>query len=147
MQSKTEQIQQILRRNTQKWARSLLPPGEDMADYQYSDFISVTPDEVVAYVLANGFDPRGVWTHNDPPHEQDDKLVVEPQDGKWVCYYIERDNHSDERTWDTQEEAVRDAVMRLMKAAWTTLNLQYLHRHHPELPRMPDFGQPWTPQP
>jgi hypothetical protein len=147
MRSKTEQIQQILQRNTQTWARSLLAPGEDMADHQYSDFISVTPAEVVAYVLANGFDVRGVWTPNHPRYEKDDKLVVEPQDGRWVCYYTERGDRSEEQTWDTQEEAVRDAVMRLMSSAWTLLNVPYWHRHHPELPRLPDFGQPWTPQP
>jgi hypothetical protein len=147
MRSKTEQIEHILRKDTETWARSQLAAGQSLADFKYTDFISATPDEVVAHVLANGFDPSAVWTPGEPNSEKDDKLVVEPQGAQWVCYYIERGVRSEERTFDSREDAVRDAVMRLLDAAWTMLNHRYWHRYHPTLPRMPDFGQPWPSQP
>ena len=143
MRSTAEQIQAILRENTSSWAKSQLAPGELLDFYQYSDFIDVTPDEVITHVNARGFDPSRVWTHNDPPSEKDDKIVVEPEGGKWTVYYSERGNRSDQRTFDTQAEAVRDAVMRLMSSAWSALNHRYWHRHHPSLPRLPAFGEPW----
>ena len=147
MRSKTEQIEQILRGNTEPWARSQLAPGEKLEDFQYSDFISVTPDEVVAHVLANGFDPSTVWTPKDPPSDKDERIVVEPEGAKWTCYYSERGGRSDEQTWDTQADAVRDAVMRLLSAAWSALNVRYWHRHHPTVAKLPAFGQPWPPKP
>ena len=143
MRSKSEQIDAILRGNTEAWARSQLTPGDTLTDHQYTDFVSVTPDEVVAHVLANGFDPHTVWTLEDPPSQKDDRLVVEPKGAQWTCYYTERGGRDDERTFDTREEAVRDAVMRLLATAWSALNVRYWHRHHPTLERLPRFGQPW----
>ncbi len=147
MRTKTEQIEEILRSNTEAWARSQLPLGDTLADHPYQDFISVTPDEVVVHVLANGFDPRTVWTPGNPPAEKDDRIVVEPKGAQWTCYYTERGGRSDERMFDSREEAVRDAVMRLLAIAWSALNVRYWHRHHPTVERMPAFGQPWPSQP
>jgi hypothetical protein len=143
MLSKAEQIAAILGESTVLWASAQLPPGDDLADHQYPDFISVTPDEVVAHVLAHGFDPRRVWTPKDPPVQKDDRLVVEPKGAGWTTYYTERGDRDDERTYDTREEAVRDAVMRLLEHAWTSLGVRYWHRHHPELDALPGFGEPW----
>jgi hypothetical protein len=143
MRNKTEQIEAILHGKTDAWARTQLTPGDTLADHPYQDFIVVTPEEVVAHVLANGFDPRGVWTPGDPPADKDDRLVVEPKGAQWTSYFAERGDRNDERTFDTREEAVLDAVMRLLSNAWSALNVRYWHRHHPTVERLPAFGQPW----
>ncbi|AKT38171.1 hypothetical protein [Chondromyces crocatus] len=143
MRSKPEQIQAILSNRPGHWARSLLAPGAQMADVQYTDFISVTPDEVVAHVLTHGFDPRGVWTPNDPPGQRDDKHALEPKGAQWITSFTERGSRFDEHTFDRYEDAVRYLVLRLVRSAWTLLNHAYWHRHHPELKRLPEFGTPW----
>lgn len=147
MRDKTEQIEHILRRDTETWAYAQLATGETLADRQYSDFISVGPDEVVAYVLAHGFDPSTVWTPKVPPAPKDNRIVLEPKGAKWVSYYTERGSRDDERTFDSQVDAVRDVVMRLLESAWVALNVRYWHRHHPTLGRLPGFGEPWPSQP
>jgi hypothetical protein len=146
MRNRTEQIEQILRDDTATWATTQLSPGDALSAHQYQDFISVTPDDVVAHVLVNGFDPSTVWTPNDPEIRKDNRIVVEPKGGRWACYYTERGGRDDERTFDDRAGAVRDAVMRLFDSAWTTLNVDYWHRQHPTLARLPSFGQPWPAQ-
>ena len=143
MRSKDEQIDAILRQRTWEWAHRQLPSGETIDDHPYEHFVSVTPDEVVAHVLAHGFDTRAVWTPGQPPQQKDGSLVVEPSGTRWLVYYTERLQRRDERAFDRYEDAARDAVMRLMDSAWIGLSHRYWHRHHPELPRLPDFGEPW----
>ncbi len=143
MLSKPEQIAAILQDNTVPWATKQLPQGDDLDDHEYADFISVTPDEVVDHVLAHGFDPRTVWTPNDPPAQKSDRIVVEPKGAGWTTYYTERGDVDDERTHGTRDEAVRDAVMRLLDRAWTSLNVRFWHRHHARLATLPPFGSPW----
>jgi len=147
MRSKTEQIEHILRGETETWAHAQLGMGQTLADRQYSDFISVTPDEVVAHVLARGFDPRAVWTQKEHPSQRDNRIVIEPMGAKWATYYTERGSRDDERTFDREIDAVRDVVMRLLDSAWTALNVRYWHRHYPMLERLPDFGEPWPSRP
>jgi hypothetical protein len=144
MRSKAEQIAELLGGNTVNWAVSQFPADPKLADHQYSDFISVTPDEVVAHVLEHGFDVRAVWTPGHPRPERDDRLVVEPKGAEWACFYTERGSRSRERTYPDKEGAVRDAVMRLLDRAWTSLNSAYWHHHFPKLEQMPDFGEPWV---
>lgn len=143
MRSRDEQIEHLLGESTWAWACEQLPRGVSIDDRQYGDFISVTPDEVLAHVLAQGFDPRIVWTPRDPPEQRDERLAIEPRDGQWSVHFAERGTRRDERLWLDPQDAVRDVVMRLLHRAWVTLNHRYWHRHHPTLDALPPFSAPW----
>ena len=143
MRPDDEQIDAILNQNTSAWAREQLGPGEPMDDRDYADFISVTPDAVVAHVLAQGFHSEVVWTPELPPHAREERIVVEPSERGWEVCYSERGMRSDAATHPTYEGAVRDVVGRLFESAWTSLNHRYWHAHHPELTRLVPFGAPW----
>ena len=143
MRSQREQIEAILHGGVAAWAKEQLAEGESLADRQYRDFIDVTPEQVVEHVLRRGFDGRTVWTPDDPPRLRDNRLVVEPRGAQWICGFTERGDDYDVRAFDRREDAVRDAVARLLVRAWTALNVGYWHKHHPELERLPLFGAAW----
>lgn len=143
MRPEAEQLDAILNQDVSAWVREQVADFSDLDDRDYRDFISVTPDQAVARVLRDGFNSRAVWTPGMPPHEREDRLVIEQSPRGWEVFYYERGDRSAEATHATYEAAVRDVVMRLFDNAWTTLNHRYWHAHHPELTQLPAFGAPW----
>jgi hypothetical protein len=55
MEAEIDQIKAILSANTFHWAIKQLLPNESIDNRQYSDFISVTAEDIYQYVKTNGF--------------------------------------------------------------------------------------------
>ncbi|GIM63595.1 hypothetical protein Pve01_80930 [Planomonospora venezuelensis] len=126
-----DQIQAILGSNIFRWAQSRLPITKTMDDVRFSDFFSVTEDEVYEYVLANGFDGQAV-AEGDAASGADDPLCAVPlEDGRWTVYYTERGVRSDEVKVPSHSAARREVVRRLMRSARIDLNHRY-RLAHPE---------------
>lgn len=60
MKSKQEQIEAILSMSTFNWAVKQLSFGKSIDNHRYSDFISVTPDDIENYVKEHGFSKKVV---------------------------------------------------------------------------------------
>ena len=132
MRSRQEQIEAILSWNTFVWAREQLPPGKSMDDFRFRDFISVTEDDVYDFVLSNGFSPR-VVAERDETRRADNKLCIAPlEDGRWIVYYTERGQRSEEVKVPSQAAARHEVVRRLMDNARINLNHRY-RSAHPEM--------------
>ena len=104
------------------------------ADENY-DFISVTEDEVIAYVETHGFDPDLVFESRDPKAWRsvpaDDHLCLIDHGGRWEVCYAERGERSQAAEFATRTEAVRNLVRRMMGTAWIGLNAAYRDKHYP----------------
>lgn len=129
MPSHEEQIQAILDWNTFRWAQSHLPESKTIDDVRFRDLISVTEDDVYAYVLRNGFSDRTV-AEGDAARWADERLCLVPlDDGRWAVYYIERGTRSEEVKVSSHAEARREVVRRLMTGARIDLNHRYRLAH------------------
>lgn len=125
---KSEQIAAILGPDIFRWALGRLPPGVSIDDVRHRDLIDVTEEEVLQFAMANGFDPRIVWT-DDTPGPVDDRLsVVKHRDG-WRVSYAERGVTSQEMTFTRHVDACREVVRRQMRLARIVLNSRYWHAH------------------
>ena len=146
MKSPDEQIRAILGTDVYRWARSQLAPGESLEDKQFCDFISVTEDEVIAYVETHGFDPDLVFESRDPKAWRsvpaDDHLCLIDHGGRWEVCYAERGERSQAAEFATRTEAVRNLVRRMMGTAWIGLNAAYRDKHYPGRV-LPKYGEPW----
>lgn len=141
MRSQEEQIEALLRGDLTAWLQEQIASGEEMNDRNWHDFFSITPDDVVARVMQRGFPLGAVWEAGHPMDHKDERLVVEADPvGRWRVYFIERGAASDERTFATREEAVRDAVTRVVGDAWVRTSANYWHTHHKPGEAFPPFG-------
>jgi hypothetical protein len=133
LKSKTEQIQVILTGNTFRWAVNQLQPPEIIDEKRYSDFISVTPDEIEAYVKEHGFPEHSVEViYKGQGVFAEDKLCIVETPPGWEVFYIERGQRSDESSYLSLEEACREVIQRRIKTAKIELNHRF-HNAHPEL--------------
>lgn len=119
------QITAILGPDVFKWAIGMLPPGVTIDDVRYRDLIDVSEDEVVAHVVAHGFDDRVVAEDG----VEDDRICIVQAPAGWAVFYTERGRRSDEALFPRRDEAVRDVVRRQMRLARTMLNHRYWHAH------------------
>jgi hypothetical protein len=133
MKPTEEQIVAILSGNVSEWARSQLGPGQSMDDRRYSDFISVTPEEIEDYVRQKGF--PGTYVKEAPlGHSSvaDDQLCIVEQPSGWEVYYIERGVKSERSYFTAHLDARREVIGRMVESAKVMLNHRYRHAH-PEL--------------
>lgn len=133
MKSKIEQIQAILSWNTFRWAVNQLQSNETIDEKQYSDFISVTPDEIEDYVKAHGFPDRAVKVVGKGKgiFAEDQICIVEVPSG-WEVFYMERGQRSEQALLPSFDEAQREVIRRMIETAKIQLNHRYRHAH-PEL--------------
>jgi len=123
--SETQQIVAILGPNIFAWAVNRLPEGIGIDDVRYGDLISVTEDDVFAYVAAHGFDQRVVAEDA----VADDRICIVTSACGWRVFYTERGTLSDESEFPSRNDARRDVVRRLMRGARIVLNHRYWHAH------------------
>ncbi len=142
MRNEEDQIEALLVGAIGDWALEQLDTP-DFSNVDFHDFFSVTPERVVAHVLARGFPHGAVWAPGQPPTEKNGRLVVEPAGAGWAVYFADMGDRDRERVHARYEDAVADVVARLFDDAWVTLNHRYWHAHHPELDTLPPFGAPW----
>lgn len=141
MRSQEEQIEALLRGDLTAWIQEQIMSGAEMDDLNWYDFFSVTPDDLVARVMAKGFPIGAVWEPGHPMELKNERLVVERDaQGRWRVYFTERDSVEDERTHATREEAVRDAVSRIVHDAWVSTSANYWHAHHKPGDVFPRYG-------
>jgi hypothetical protein len=131
-----DQIRAILGPNIFRWAEEQLPPDASIDDFRFSDLVSVTEEDVFAYVQDHGFDPR-VVAERDAAKYADDRICLVPEpDGRFRVYYTERGIRSDERVLPSEVAARRWIVHDLIKSARISLNHRYKLAHPDEdLPR------------
>jgi hypothetical protein len=131
MRSADEQLQVILEGDAEAWGRAQLPAGVPLADRHYDDFVSVTPDDGVAALLARGAAAAG---------EPVPGLFVDAEGAQWAVYRAERGEDELVGRFATYEEAVRCCVLRRFHSAWIALVKAWWRRHAaPEGP-LPPFG-------
>ena len=97
-----EQILAILRGNTLCWTVEQLPQGVSIDDVGFVDLVSVTRDEVDAWVAANGFGSTSVRDDRDDGAEG---LHLLPDGDGWEVFYSERGHRSFTHRFATQAEA------------------------------------------
>lgn len=147
MRNEDEQIAVLLGGDLATWVRRQFAAGREMRDYTWFDFFSVTPEQLAAHALACGFPVGAVWSPGQPLTEKNDRFVVEPAaGGGWRVYYTERGADDAERHFATREEAYRDAVERVMRAAWVRVNHDYWAVHHRDGDVFPPFGEALPPR-
>lgn len=129
MQSAEEQLRVILEGDAEVWARAQLPPGVSLADRHYDDFVSVTPDDGVAAVLARG----------DVAEPVPD-LFVDPDGAQWAVLRAERGEEELVGRFATREEAVRYCVLQRFESAWIALVKFWWRRHVAAEGPLPPFG-------
>ncbi len=130
MKPTIEQIQAILSGNTFRWAVNQLQPGETIDEKRYSDFISVTPEEIESYVKEQGFPGRAVKviSKGQGVFAEDQICIVEVASG-WEVFYTERGQRSEQMLLSSFEEACREVIRRRIETAKIELNHRYRNAH------------------
>lgn len=122
LRSLDEQIRAILGPDLDAWIVSQLPPGVNMQERGFGDFISATACEVHAFAQRHGVPLGYFWMQGHAPAYKNDRVVVEAEGAGWKSYYTERGEISDLRQFATFEEALMAGVQQLMHDLWIRLN-------------------------
>ena len=128
--SAEDQILAILGPDIFKWAVRSLPEGVAIDDVRHRDLISVTESDVLAHVIAHGFDNRVVAEDA----VVDDRVCIVASGHRWRVFYTERGKVSDESAFPSKHEARAEVVRRLMRLSRIMLNSRYWHAHGLEFP-------------
>jgi hypothetical protein len=133
MRDKEEQIKAILKGDTFHWALDQLVPGESIENKKYSDFVSVSVEDIYDYVMANGFPLNTVeeLRKGEAGYYYDNLRIEEVENG-WEVYGIERDRKSVIMLFPSLEEARKETLRRKIVSAKVELNHRYCLAH-PEL--------------
>lgn len=129
--SPEEQVRAILGWNTFRWAVEQLPEGVSIDDVTFADLVSVTREDVVGWVEANGFGSTPV---RDDHYDGAEALYLLPDGDRWVVFYSERGQRNFEHYFDTVAEARRWVVDHLYDSARTNLNHRWWHAHPDQRP-------------
>lgn len=140
METQLAQIQAIFAVNTFPWALKQLLPNESIDEKRYSDFITVTAEDLYQSVITQGFPPATVEELAlGQPGYLYDGLRIEATETGWEVYGIERDQRSDVQSYPSLEAARREVIRRCLVSAKIMLNHRY-RLAHPEL-NLPDPSQ------
>jgi hypothetical protein len=127
-----EQLRAILSWDAFKWALVNLPAHTSIDDIRFRDLISVTEEDMYAYVVEHGF-PQHVVAERDAARFADDQICIAPlDDARWSVYYTERGRRSGEVITPSFAAARREVVHLLMTSARIALNSRYRLAHPDE---------------
>lgn len=133
MKSKQEQIEVILSMDTFDWAVKQLSIGESIGNHRYTDFISITPEDIENYVKEHGFSEKVVCIFfKGQVVTADDRICIVETPSTWEVFYTERGHRSEEVSLKSFDEAQQEVIRRLITSAKISLNHRYKNAH-PEI--------------
>lgn len=114
-ENKIEQINVLLSGDPYEYACKQLNV-KDMSSNQYSEVFTVSLNDVIQYVLENGFPP------NDSNNRSSDEgFHYYEDDGVWHTYFTERGMTFDERIIDDYDDGIAYIVEMLLRMKGTGL--------------------------
>ena len=123
--TREEQINAIFHGKTDifRWAHQFIPSSESIESYQYSDFITLSDAEIVAYAVSiDWFDQ---FSRN--AYAEDQRIIRKERDGVFHVCHCERGNESELGCFTSEGDA-KDFLIR-HSIRWMKLLLNHRHRN------------------